>query len=74
MEYIDRELSEQTKYKSIVNAYQKNEFGLVKSGNVFWIESPGLSNRTYLLIIKECKRIFKLKYLYDVESSKVYGI
>lgn len=66
-EYIDREVAEKTKYKSIKEGWERNYFGIVRSGNVFWIEGHQCPDKTYRLAIKETKRLFpNLSYLYDV--------
>lgn len=65
-EYITSELVKKTKYKSVVEAYQRNLFSVIKRGGVFYIEGYGCSDRTYNLIVKETKRIYpELIYLHD---------
>ena len=58
MVYLTESLVDGTKYKSIMNAYDRDEFSIVKYGGFYCIECRGLASKTYKLINKEMKRLF----------------
>ena len=66
-EYITKEVADQTKYKSLVDAYQRNNIAIIKHGEGFYFETSGISNKVWDIAIRETKRIFpELKCLYDL--------
>lgn len=70
--YVDTFLADNTKYKSVFNAWNRDEFSIVVYKSEFWwIETRtggrGLSDRTYRLIKREMKRLFpNLKHYAEV--------
>ena len=65
VEYLSCEIAKNTKYKMVKDAYERNNFSVIKRGGVFWIESCP-SNKVYTLLVKETKRLYPyLTYLYE---------
>lgn len=63
-EYLSEEVAKNTKYKSVADAYNRDQFSIVKYNGVFWIESRGCPARTYKLVTKEVKRLYpELKHV-----------
>lgn len=70
-EYITFIIAQNTRYKSLKEAYERNLYSIIRHGNVFYIEGYGCSDRIYKLAIKETKRLFPdLKYLHDTEEKQ----
>lgn len=57
-EYITEELSQKTKYKSIANAYQKNNLSVVLRNNQYWYMEYCATDKLCELVIKEMNRLF----------------
>ncbi len=66
--YISKEIAERTKYKSIYNAYNKNELSVIVFDGIVWAIEGYINNNVYRVLRKEMKRLFpQLKYLYELE-------
>ena len=66
--YISKEIAENTKYKSIYNAYNKNELSVIVYDGIVWAIEGYINNNVYRVLRKEMKRLFpQLKYLYEIE-------
>ena len=70
--YITEEVVNNTKYKSVFNEYNRDNYSIVViDGKVFYIEARGISDRTHKLVVKETKRLYPgLHYLYDLEKTQ----
>lgn len=67
IEYITKEVADQTKYKSLADAYQRGNISIVKYGEGFYFETSWISNRLWDIAIQETKRIFpELICIYDL--------
>ena len=69
-EYITEELSLKTKYKSIVNAYQKNNLFVVLQNNQYWYMEYCATDKLYELVNKEMERLFP-QYQYIFSASRI---
>ena len=55
--------------KLLKDAIDRDELDIIRSGDVFWIQSRHVSDRAFNLAIKETKRIFPcLTCLYDIHG------
>jgi len=69
-EYLSADIAKQTNYKSIKDAYERNDFSVIKRGGIFYVEGYGCPDRTYNLVVKETKRLYPyLTYLHDGANS-----
>jgi hypothetical protein len=68
IKYVDEYLAENTNYKSVYNEWNRDNFSILVLDNAVWyVESRGVSDRTYKIIKREMKRLFpKLKWLGEV--------
>ena len=65
--FLEKELAEKTKYKTIKKSYQKNNLTVVLNDNVWWIEKCN-GNKLFDLVCKEMKRLFpKYTYIYELQ-------
>lgn len=64
MKYITEEFVNQTTYKSIKNAYDRDYFSIVSYMNGIWIENRNCPVTIYNRIIKELGRIYPTKYIF----------
>ena len=64
MKYITEEFVNQTKYKSIKDAYDRDYFSIVSYMNGIWIEKRNCPTTIYNRIIKELERIYPTKYIF----------
>lgn len=64
--YITNELAENTKYKLITNAYQKNNLSIVVINDTHWYMEHCESNKAADLVLREMKRLYpQYRYLYE---------
>lgn len=64
--YITNELAENTKYKLITNAYQKNNLSIVVINDTHWYMECCESNKVADLVLREMKRLYpQYRYLYE---------
>lgn len=64
--YVDCFLVDNTKYKSIINAWERNDFGIVVYKESAWWLEGNVTDKTYELIKREMKRLFpKLKHFME---------
>lgn len=64
MHYITEEFVNQTKYKSIKDAYDRDYFSIVSYMNGICIEQRNCPVTIYNRIIKELKRIYPATYIF----------
>lgn len=68
--YVTSELAEKTKYKSIYNAYQKNDLSVVVYDRSAWfLEGGNISDRLFKVVYKEMQRLFP-QYTYIGEIGR----
>lgn len=65
MKYITEEFVDQTKYKSIRDAYDRDYFSILSYRNGIYIEKRNCPATIYNRITKELKRIYPTKYIVD---------
>ena len=63
MKYITEEFVNQTKYKSIKDAYDRDYFSIVSYRNSIWIGKRNCPVIIHNRIIKELERIYPTKYI-----------
>ena len=70
--YITEEVANNTKYKSVFNEYNRDNYSIVViDKEVFYIESRGISDRTHKLVVEETKRLYpSLHYLYEPKKAQ----
>lgn len=66
--YITDMLVEETSYKSIKNAYQRNDLSIVLHDGYIWYFEKCSSNRLYDRVKKEMKRLFP-EYIHITELN-----
>lgn len=65
--FLEEELAEKTKYKTIKKAYQTNDLTIVLNDNVWWFEKCN-GNKLFDLVCKEMERLFpKYTYIYELQ-------
>ena len=64
--YITNELAENTKYKLIASAYQKNDLSIVVRNDTHWYMEYCKSDKVADLVSKEMKRLYpQYRYLFE---------
>lgn len=63
MKYITEEFVNQTKYKSIRDAYDRDYFSIIFYSNGIYVEQRNCPATIYNRIIKELKRIYPTAYI-----------
>ena len=67
-QYITCDLVAKTKYKSIVNAYERNDLSIIVRGSMWYAE--GMPERIRRTVHREMKRLFpQYTYLYAAEMK-----
>lgn len=65
--YLTSDLVNNTKYKGIINAYQRNTLSVIKRGNYWYTE--GCPDKIFNCVKREMKRLYPtLEYLYDLRK------
>lgn len=64
MKYITEEFVNQTKYKSIKDAYERDYFSIVSYMEAIWIENRNCPVSIYNRIVKELCRLYPNKYIF----------
>ena len=65
--YITAELAQRTKYKSIQNAYDRNQLSVIVRGSFWYVE--GCTERVFATVKKEMKRLYPLlTFLYENDT------
>lgn len=64
MKYITEEFVNQTKYKSIKDAYERDYFSIVSYMEAIWIENRNCPVSIHNRIVKELERIYPNKYIF----------
>lgn len=71
---LTKDVERETWSKLLKREIDADAFDIIRSRNVFWIESRHASDRAFNLAIKETKRIFPcLTCLYDIPGPGVKG-
>lgn len=64
--YITYELAAKTSYKSIKNAYDRNNISIIVRGSFWYFEGLGVSDKIFNLVKKEMRKHFPhLKYCFE---------
>ena len=61
-EYITEDYIKKTKYKSILDAYERDYFSIVKYKNGIWVETRNCPQSIYNRIIKDLVNIYSENY------------
>ena len=70
--YLTDDLAKQTKYKSVYDAWNRDDFSLVVYDKAWWTERSVLSNRTFNLVKKEMRRLYPdLTYIGDIRERSL---
>ena len=66
--YMTSELAAKTKYKSIINAYERNDLSIIVRGSMWYTE--GMPERISRTVHREMKRLFP-QYTYLFSDMKI---